>query len=182
MFLLLVPVFCFDKLRSKCGPPGDPSAWGRLCFLHLWYTSTCWRGQRLQWHSSTNVQHFISSEVSCCKYAVIHKWSLYLNCNRLSSWSSKMTTLVFRPTMTSFVMMMRMKKETAMILEMKAMEAQSLLGSGGVMMRYVFISMSCILWVAGFFILKSALTSSGCFGKENRTTTRQTGMGSTKVI
>lgn len=47
--------------------------------------------------------------------------------------------------MTSFVMMMRMKKEMVTILEMKAMEAQSLLGSGGVMMRYVFIFLSCIL-------------------------------------
>lgn len=55
-----------------------------------------------------------------------------------------MTILVFRPMMTSSVMRMRMK-ETAMILEMKAMEAQSLLGNGGDMMRHVFIFMSCIL-------------------------------------
>lgn len=30
--------------------------------------------------------------------------------------------------------------------------------------------------------VKSALTSSGCFGKENRTTACQTRMGSSKVI
>lgn len=101
--------------------------------------------------------------VSCCKYVVLNKF-LDLNCDRLSSLLSKMTTLVFRPTMTSFVMMRRMKKEMAMILEMKVTEAQSLLGNEGVMMRHVYIHVIHVMssWII-YFIFRSSDVCVNCF-------------------
>lgn len=57
----------------------------------------------------------------------------------------------FQPMTTSSVTMRRMKTVMEMILEMRATEAQSLLGNDGVTMRHVYLSRTMSHWFPHLF-------------------------------
>lgn len=51
VYVLVVSLFCADKLWGQRWPSGDTATGWRHHLLHLWHTQTCWCGQCLQWHT-----------------------------------------------------------------------------------------------------------------------------------